>query len=276
MTRFNHLFQRLKRGIAFLLAVILTVQPFLGLDLGSISAFGAETQGRSSSFAYYDSSNLLKPGASFPFYGKNHNRVGLWPYGLTNVEGGRPAPGYCLEPNKSMRTGTGGTLVTYDLDLDGDNLPLGLTREEAEILWYALSSSGNFEGYQGNVGKVGQGHYILGQCATWAIMSGNWAGLDDFRNQMEVLMANLKSPVLAAQTRGALEQFFNQTNGAVEEGAVPPFASKYKSTAPVHEMAQNDDGTYTISLKYGEGFDWRQSTLVYDLPEGWSFTRRSV
>ncbi len=275
MTRFNHLFQRLKRGIAFLLAVILTVQPFLGLDLGSISAFGAETQGSSSSFAYYDSSNLLKPGASFPFYGKNHNRVGLWPYGLTNVEGGRPAPGYCLEPNKSMRTGTGGTLVTYDLDLDGDNLPLGLTREEAEILWYALSSSGNFEGYQSNVGKVGQGHYILGQCATWAIMSGNWAGLDDFRNQMEVLMANLKSPVLAAQTRGALEQFFNQTNGAVEEGAVPPFASKYKSTAPVHEMTQNDDGTYTISLKYGEGFDWRQSTLVYDLPEGWSFTRET-
>ena len=81
MTRFNHLFQRPKRGIAFLLAVILTVQPFLGLDLGSISAFGAETQG-SSSFAYYDSSNLLKPGASFPFYGKNHNRVGLWPYAL--------------------------------------------------------------------------------------------------------------------------------------------------------------------------------------------------
>ena len=275
MTRFNLLYQRLKRGIAFLLAVILTVQPFFSLDLGSISAFGAETQGRSSSFAYYDSSNLLKPGASFPFYGKNHNRVGLWPYGLTNVEGGRPAPGYCLEPNKSMRTGTGGTLVTYDLDLDGGNLPLGLTREEAEILWYALSSSGNFEGYQSNAGKVGQGHYILGQCATWAIMSGNWSGLDDFRNQMEVLMANLKSPALAAQTRGALEQFFNQTNGAVEEGAVPPFVSKYKSTAPVHEMTQKDDGTYTISLKYGEGFDWRQSTLVYDLPEGWSFTRET-
>ena len=71
-------------------------------------------------------------------------------------------------------------------------------------------------------------------------------------------MANLKSPVLAAKTRGGLEQFFNQTNGAVED----------KSTAPVHEMTQNDDGTYTISLKYGEGFDWRQSTLVYDLPEG--------
>ena len=275
MTRVNHFYERLKRGIAFLLAVILTVQPFFRLDIGFISAFAAENQGRSSSFAYYDSSNLLKPGASFPFYGKNHNRVGLWPYGLTNVEGSKSAPGYCLEPNKSMRTGTGGTLVTYDLDLDGDNLPLGLTREEAEILWYALSSSGNFEGYQSNVGKVRQGHYILGQCATWAIMSGNWAGLDDFRNQMEVLMANLKSPTLAAQTRGALEQFFNQTNGAVEEGAVPPFASKYKSTAPVHEMTQNDDGTYTITLKYSEGFDWRQSTLVYDLPEGWSFTREA-
>ncbi len=245
------------------------------MDIGFISTFAAETQGRSSSFAYYDSSNLLKPGASFPFYGKDHNRVGLWPYGLTNVEGEKSAPGYCLEPNKSMRTGTGGTLVTYDLDLDGDNLPLGLTREEAEILWYALSSSGNFEGYQSNVGKVGQGHYILGQCATWVIMSGNWAGLDDFRNQMEVLMANLKSPTLAAQTRGALEQFFNQTNGAVEEGAVPPFASKYKSNAPVHQMEKKEDDTYSITLKYGEGFDWRQSTLVYDLPEGWSMKKET-
>lgn len=34
-----------------------------------------------------------------------------------------------------------------------------------------------------------QGHYVLGQCATWAIMSGNWNSLDDFRNQMEVLLS---------------------------------------------------------------------------------------
>ena len=88
-------------------------------------------------------------GSSFPFYGKDHNRVGLWPYGITNAgDSGNSAPGYCLEPNKSMRTRTQGTFHSYDLDKDGDNLPLGLTRETAEILWYALSSSGNFEGYQ--------------------------------------------------------------------------------------------------------------------------------
>lgn len=271
MIQVNRLYQRLKRGIAFLLALILTVQPFFSFDIGLLSAIAAETEGRGSTFAYYNSSNLLKPGASFPFYGKNHNRVGLWPYGITNAENGLPAPGYCLEPNKSMQSGTGGTIVTYDLDLDGDNLPLGLTREEAEILWYALSSSGNFEGYQTGVGKVGQGHYILGQAATWAIMSGNWNGLDDFRQQMEVLMSNLKSQELAAQTRGALEQFFNQTNGAVEELAVPPFASKYQSVAPVHKMLEGDNGNYSITLEFGEGFDWRQSTLVYDVPEGWSF-----
>ena len=275
MTRVNRLYQRLKRGIAFLLALILTVQPFFSFDMGLFPALAAETEGRGSTFAYYNSSNLLKPGANFPFYGKNHNRVGLWPYGITNVEGGRSAPGYCLEPNKSMQSGTGGTIVTYDLDQDGDNLPLGITREEAEILWYALSSSGNFEGYQTGVGKVGQGHYILGQAATWAIMSGNWNGLEDFRQQMEVLMDNLKSPQLAAQTRGALEQFFNQTNGAVEETAVPPFASKFKSTAPAHQMQQEGDGTYRITLDYGDGFDWRQSELVYDLPEGWNMVRET-
>ena len=190
MTRANRLYQRLKRGIAFLLALILAVQPFFSFDMGLFPTFAAETEGRGSTFAYYNSSNLMKPGANFPFYGKNHNRVGVWPYGITNVEGGRSAPGYCLEPNKSMQSGTGGTIVTYDLDQDGDNLPLGISREEAEILWYALSSSGNFEGYQTGVGKVGQGHYILGQAATWAIMSGNWNGLDDFRQQMEVLMDN--------------------------------------------------------------------------------------
>ena len=251
MTRANRLYQRLKRGIAFLLALILAVQPFFSFDMGLFPTFAAETEGRGSTFAYYNSSNLLKPGANFPFYGKNHNRVGLWPYGITNVEGGRSAPGYCLEPNKSMQSGTGGTIVTYDLDQDGDNLPLGISREEAEILWYALSSSGNFEGYQTGVGKVGQGHYILGQAATWAIMSGNWNGLDDFRQQMEVLMDNLNSPQLAAQTRDALEQFFNQTNSAVEETAVPPFASKFKNTAPVHQMQQEGDGTYRITLNYG-------------------------
>lgn len=275
MTRLNRLHLRLKRGIAFLLALIFTIQPVFYLDIGQVASFAAETEGQSTTFAYYDSSNLLKPGASFPFYGKDHNRVGLWPYGLTNVEGSKSAAGFCLEPNKSMRTGTTGTIVTYDLDLDGDNLPLGLSREEAEILWYALSSCGNFAGYQTNVGKMGQGHYILGQCATWAIMSGNWAGLDDFREQMEVLMANLKSPTLAAQTRGALEQFFNQTQEAVSEISVPPFASKYKSQAPVHQMEDNGDGTYSITLKYSDGFDWRQSTLVYDLPEGWTMKKET-
>ena len=270
MARLYRLYQRLKRGIAFLLAVILTVQPLFCFDISSFLALAAETEGQSSTFAYYDSSNLLKSGASFPFYGKDHNRVGLWPYGLTNVDGSKSAAGYCLEPNKSQRAGTSGTLVTYDLDMDGDNLPLGLTREEAEILWYALSSSGNFEGYQTGSGKIGQGHYVLGQCATWAIMSGNWAGLDDFRDQMEVLIANLKSPALAAQTRGALEQFFNQTNEQAQEISVPPFASKYKATAPVHQMQENGDGTYSITLNFSEGYDWRQSGLVYDVPEGWS------
>lgn len=269
MIRHDSFFKRLKRGGSLFLAVLLAVQSFFNVGFGIISADASEGENRGSTFAYYGSQNLLKEGASFPFYGKNHNRVGLWPYGITNVEGGHSAPGYCLEPNKSMRSGTPGTIVTYDLDTDGDNLPLGLTREDAEILWYALSSSGNFEGGISGNGKIGQGHYILGQAATWAIMSGNWNGLDDFRSQMEVLIENLKDPMLAVLTREALEQFFKQVNGAVEEGAVPPFASKFQSQAPVHKMKENGDGTYSITLEF-DGDDWRQSTLVYDLPEGWN------
>lgn len=69
----------------------------------------------------------------------------------------------------------------------------------------------------------------MGQAATWAIMSGNWNGLDDFRSQMEVLIENLKDPMLAVLTRGALEQFFKQVNGAVEEGAVPPLHLNFKA-----------------------------------------------
>lgn len=269
MIRHDSFFKRLKRGGSLFLAVLLAVQSFFNVGFGIISADASEGENRGSTFAYYGSQNLLKEGASFPFYGKKHNRVGLWPYGITNVEGGHSAPGYCLEPNKSMRSGTPGTIVTYDLDMDGDNLPLGLTREDAEILWYALSSSGNFEGGISGNGKIGQGHYILGQAATWAITSGNWNGLDDFRSQMEVLIENLKDPMLAVLTRGALEQFFKQVNGAVEEGAVPPFASKFQSQAPVHKMKENGDGTYSITLEF-DGDDWRQSTLVYDLPEGWN------
>ncbi|XBX07584.1 SpaA isopeptide-forming pilin-related protein [Enterocloster clostridioformis] len=255
---------------AFLLAVVLSLLPILSVEFGAFTSW-ADGEGRGETYTYYGTQNLLKEGASFPFYGKDHNRVGLWPYGITNAsDSGNSAPGYCLEPNKSMRTRTQGTFHSYDLDKDGDNLPLGLTRETAEILWYALSSSGNFEGYQERAGKVSQGHYILGQAATWAIMSGNWAGLEDFRNQMEVLIANIKDPSVAAQTRGALTQFFNQTNGAVEKGAIPGFVSKYQTNAPVHKMDKNDDGTYSISFEI-DGSDWRQTELEYELPLTWSY-----
>ena len=55
----------LKRGTAFLLALILTIQPFLSLDYQLLSAGAAETEGRGSTYAYYKSQNLLKPGALF-------------------------------------------------------------------------------------------------------------------------------------------------------------------------------------------------------------------
>lgn len=42
---------------------------------------------------------------------------------------------------------------------------------------------------QEGAGKVSQGHYILGQAATWAIMSGNWDGLEDFRKNMQIFSA---------------------------------------------------------------------------------------
>ena len=258
-----------RRLTAFLLAVVLSLLPVLSVEFGAFTAW-ADGEGRGEAYTYYGTQNLLKEGASFPFYGKDHNRVGLWPYGITNAGRGVDAPGYCLEPNKSMRTRTQGTFHSYDLDKDGDNLPLGLTRETAEILWYALSSSGNFEGYQDRAGKVSQGHYILGQAATWAIMSGNWNGLEDFQDQMEVLIANIKDPSVAAQTRGALTQFFNQTNGAVEEGAIPSFTSKYQTDAPVHKMEKQDDGTYSISFEI-DSSDWRQTELEYELPLTWSY-----
>lgn len=259
-----------RRLTAFLLAVVLSLLPVISVEFGSFTSW-ADGGGRGETYTYYGTQNLLKDGASFPFYGKEHNRVGLWPYGITNAsDSGGNAPGYCLEPNKSMRKSTQGTFQTYDLDTDGDNLPLGLTRETAEILWYALSSSGNFEGYQERAGKVGQGHYILGQAATWAIMSGNWNGLEDFQNQMEVLIANIKDPSVAVQTRGALTQFFNQTNGAVEEGSIPSFTSKYQSNAPKHKMQENEDGTYSATFEI-DSSDWRQLELEYDLPLTWSY-----
>ena len=80
---------RLKRRTAFVLAVILLFQPFFNMDFSLFPAWAVEEAGSGSTFSYYDSGNLLKQGASFPFYGKDHNRVGLWPYGITNVEGGK-------------------------------------------------------------------------------------------------------------------------------------------------------------------------------------------
>ena len=83
MIRHDSFFKRLKRGGSLFLAVLLAVQSFFNVGFGIISADASEGENRGSTFAYYGSQNLLKEGASFPFYGKNHNRVGLWPYGIT-------------------------------------------------------------------------------------------------------------------------------------------------------------------------------------------------
>lgn len=82
MTRVNRLYQRLKRGIAFLLALILTVQPFFSFDMGLFPALAAETEGRGSTFAYYNSSNLLKPEPIFRFTEKITT---AWDYGLMEL-----------------------------------------------------------------------------------------------------------------------------------------------------------------------------------------------
>ena len=92
-----------RRLTAFLLAVVLSLLPVISVEFGSFTSW-ADGGGRGETYTYYGTQNLLKDGASFPFYGKEHNRVGLWPYGITNAsDSGGNAPGYCLESNKSMR-----------------------------------------------------------------------------------------------------------------------------------------------------------------------------
>ena len=85
MIRHDSFFKRLKRGGSLFLAVLLAVQSFFNVGFGIISADASEGENRGSTFAYYGSQNLLKEGASFPFYGKNHNRVGLWPVSYTHL-----------------------------------------------------------------------------------------------------------------------------------------------------------------------------------------------
>ena len=96
------------------------------------------------------------------------------------------------------------------------------------------------------MGKSARDIIFLGQAATWAIMSGNWNGLDDFRSQMEVLIENLKDPMLAVLTRGALEQFLNRLMEQWRKEPFHPFASKFQSQAPVHKMKENGMGPIVL------------------------------
>lgn len=247
-----------KRITAFFLAAALAVMPAASGIGGFVVSLAEERTIRS---LFYG--NLLKEGSSFSFYGKDVPRNGMWAYQIDSN------PVFCLEPTKKMYNGATGEVTWYDLD--GGDLPYGITAEKAEALYYALASGGCFEKSHANIAKT-QGGYMMMQSAVWAILSDEW-DFDRFSEEMEQkIIPNAKDPQVAPMIRNFIEMYTLNAQDMIRENVVPAFASRYQQTAPAHQMERMGDGTY--SCTFVTDGSWMQNELEFLVPDGWEYRRQ--
>ncbi|XBX10707.1 SpaA isopeptide-forming pilin-related protein (plasmid) [Enterocloster clostridioformis] len=247
-----------KRITAFFLAAALAVLPAASGIGGFVVSLAEERTIRS---LFYG--NLLKEGSSFSFYGKDVPRYGMWAYQIDSN------PVFCLEPTKKMYNGATGQVTWYDLD--GSDLPYGITAEKAEALYYALASGGCFEDSHANIAKT-QGGYMMMQSAVWAILSDDW-DFDRFAEEMEQkIIPNAKNPQVAPIVRNFVKEYTLNAQDMIRENVIPAFASRYSETAPSHQMKQMEDGTY--SCTFVTDGSWMQNELEFLVPDGWEYRRQ--
>lgn len=247
-----------KRITALFLAAILAVLPAASGIGGFVVSLAEERTVRS---LFYG--NLLKEGSSFSFYGKDVPRNGMWAYQIDSN------PVFCLEPTKKMYNGAAGEVTWYDLD--GSDLPYGITAEKAEALYYALASGGCFEDSHANIAKT-QGGYMMMQSAVWAILSDEW-DFDRFAEEMEQkIIPNAKNPQVAPIVRGFVKEYTLNAQDMIRENVIPEFASRYPRTAPAHQMERMEDGTYACTF-VTDG-SWMQNELEFLVPDGWEYRRQ--
>lgn len=243
------------RLTAFFMAVVLLILPVVSGIGGPLTSF-ADTGTVKTLF----SGNLLKDGASFSFYGKDSPRSGMWAY---QVNGN---PVFCLEPTKRMFNGAAAQIQWYDIATD--ELPYGITKEKAEALYYAMGAGGSFEGASACVART-QGGYMMMQSAVWAIMSDEW-DIDTFKQEMEnKIIPNARNSSVATTIRPFVDEYLLNAKALCQENACPAFASKYAALAPVHQLRENDDGTFSATFELDGS--WMQNDLIYQVPEGWEY-----
>lgn len=239
-----------RRSALIVVTVILMTIPVMMLCLNGLTAKAGEVMLEDRYGA-----DLLDQ-RPFDFY-SGSSRYGMRAYFADNK------PVFGLEPGKLLYDKSLGSQALYP---EGGELPLEMTEEQSKLLYYALISAGATE----DCGKdISPGSYAMAQASVWAVMSGQYTTVDDFREHMEELGDHLAREEWRPAFLDCLTKYCAQIEGACARDAIPIFASEYEAKAPVHKMAAREDGNYSITLETNG--EWQQTSLAYDMPEGWEF-----
>lgn len=216
--------QNEKRILCFCLAVVIAMTSTMVRLPDNIIVQAAENSVRQKY------GNLLD-GLPFDFFGKNdRTSIHYW-----MDSSGRPA--YCIEPTKRM---TSGTLMATFYANSEEEMPIGVSQEQYELLGLAMLV-GN------NSGGINRGTYISTQAAIWAILSGDWEDIDYFEEQMEELYEHITSRDIETECRNAVAQFSAQVRNFSGNGSmfIPSWAAKFEKDAPTIQMV--DEGDWWVS-----------------------------
>lgn len=249
---------RKKRFLAFLLAMLLFCPPIL-----DIFYFIPEKVEAATVSVSQQGGNLLKANTD-NFYG--HDSGG----GIFIWRDNKGMPVFCAQPGKSMNSGTGMSVEWHKLTDDWGSIEMDVY--DKELLWYALAAAGC--GKEGKT-NISAAEYILVQCAVWAITSGEWTTVEDFRANMDVIIRNIKDgdnkEAIINELNRRLDSYVTTVNHLAGDESiyVPDFTSKYLESRKQYKMQNMGDGIFQFTGKSVKDMVYMDASTG-EIPVGWT------
>ncbi len=249
--------KRKKRAVALFLTIFLTLSPCLSFLRGDVLA-----QSASFTIQMKDRRSMLT-NVSFDFFGE---RIGSGIYYWMKDDG---SPLLCVQQHARLGT-----------DLDGAEVPDKIssgqyfTSSQYDLVSLVLQCCGM---RRGETGDLEAGDYLAAQAAVWGILSPNWIGTEQLKQEMEGLYRHVRSwcgiPAKELTERSA--EMIDTICQAIEENYgdtsryIPSFASKYEEKAPIWQAQWQEDGTCQVVFERGDKSEAIKD-YVYQMPDGWS------
>ncbi len=246
---------RFRKTAAVFLALLLSLSP-----LGSVLS-GSFAQAAQFKIEAFRKGSMLDDDDFYFFKVKLGTGIYYW----IKSDG---SPLFCVQKDKALIDGLSGSETSEEY---GNSRYF--SSQQYELVSLVLQSCGM---RRDETRELTPGEYLAGQAAVWGILTGNWEGTDQLKEEMEVLYGHVEdwnewtSDELVEDARNmtdaiarAIDDYFGD-----DSPYLPSFASKYPNRAPLWQAEWEDD-VCVITFDLNDRAEAVRE-FTYELPQGWS------